>query len=41
MPVQALIQTGERTLLEYLWQPVEDAMSRALIEKCATGLPSD
>ena len=32
MPAQTLIQTGERTLVEYIWKPIGDAMSRGLIE---------
>ena len=32
MPAQTLIQTGERTLAEYIWKPIGDAMSRGLIE---------
>lgn len=32
MPAQVMIQTGERTLAEYLWKPIGDAMSRGLIE---------
>ena len=32
MPTQTLIQTGERTLAEYIWKPIGDAMSRGLIE---------
>jgi HlyD family secretion protein/epimerase transport system membrane fusion protein len=32
MPAEVLVQTGERTLVDYLWKPVSDAMSRGLIE---------
>lgn len=32
MPVEVLIKTGERTLLEYLTQPVTNAFARAFIE---------
>lgn len=32
MPVEVLIKTGERTLLEYLAQPVTNALARAFIE---------
>lgn len=32
MPVDVLINTGERTLMEYLLQPLTDAFARALIE---------
>lgn len=32
MPAEVLINTGERTLLEYLLQPITDAFARALIE---------
>lgn len=32
MPVAVLVQTGERTLLEYMIQPVSNAFSQALIE---------
>ena len=33
MPVTVLIQTGERTLWEYLTKPITGAMSKALIEQ--------
>lgn len=33
MPAEVLVQTGERTLVDYLWKPVSDAMSRGLIER--------
>ena len=32
MPVNVLIQTGERTLWQYLTKPLAQGMSRALIE---------
>ncbi len=32
MPAEVLINTGERTVLEYLLQPITNAMSRAFIE---------
>lgn len=32
MPAETMIQTGERTLAEYIWKPVNDAMSRGMIE---------
>jgi HlyD family type I secretion membrane fusion protein len=32
MPAEVMIQTGERTLAEYIWKPVEDAMSRGMVE---------
>lgn len=32
MPAEVLINTGERTLLEYLVQPATDALARSLIE---------
>lgn len=32
MPAEVLINTGERTLLDYLIQPATDAMARSLIE---------
>lgn len=33
MPADVMIQTGERTLLQYIWKPIADAMSRGLTEK--------
>lgn len=32
MPVEVLIKTGERTVFEYLTQPVTNAFARAFIE---------
>jgi HlyD family secretion protein len=32
MPVQAMVVTGERTLLEYLVQPLHDCITRAFRE---------
>ncbi|WP_206019891.1 HlyD family type I secretion periplasmic adaptor subunit [Pseudomaricurvus alkylphenolicus] len=32
MPAEVLINTGSRTLLEYLTQPITDAMARSMIE---------
>jgi len=32
MPVEAMINTGSRTLLGYLWEPVTDSMTRAFRE---------
>lgn len=32
MPAEVLIKTGERTLMQYLLQPVSDALARSLIE---------
>lgn len=32
MPAEVLINTGQRTLLQYLWQPATDAFARSLIE---------
>ena len=32
MPVEVLINTGERTVLEYLMQPISNALARAFIE---------
>jgi epimerase transport system membrane fusion protein len=32
MPAEVLINTGERTLFEYLAQPASNAFARALIE---------
>jgi HlyD family secretion protein len=32
MPVQAMVVTGERTLLEYLVQPLHDSITRAFRE---------
>jgi epimerase transport system membrane fusion protein len=32
MPAEVLINTGERTVLEYLLQPISSAVSRAFIE---------
>jgi epimerase transport system membrane fusion protein len=32
MPAEVLINTGERTVLEYLLQPITNAVSRAFIE---------
>jgi HlyD family type I secretion membrane fusion protein len=32
MPAEVMIQTGERTLAEYIWQPVDDAITRSMIE---------
>ena len=32
MPVEAMINTGSRTLLGYLWEPVTDSMARAFRE---------
>ncbi|MCF7970493.1 MAG: HlyD family type I secretion periplasmic adaptor subunit [Methylococcaceae bacterium] len=33
MPVEVLINTGERTLFEYLLQPISDAFARSFIEE--------
>ncbi len=33
MPVETLIVTGERTLLTYLVQPIEDSFRRAFREE--------
>ncbi len=33
MPVEVLVNTGERTLFEYLMQPISDAFARAFIEE--------
>jgi HlyD family secretion protein len=33
MPAEILIQTHERTFLEYLVKPIEDSMSRAFREQ--------
>lgn len=33
MPAEVLINTGERTMLEYLLQPATDAVARAMIEQ--------
>jgi HlyD family type I secretion membrane fusion protein len=33
MPVEVMINTGERTLVDYLWKPIADAMARGLIEQ--------
>jgi epimerase transport system membrane fusion protein len=32
MPVEAMVNTGSRTMLEYLWEPVGESVSRALRE---------
>ena len=32
MPAEVLINTGNRTMLQYLWQPATDAMARSMIE---------
>jgi epimerase transport system membrane fusion protein len=32
MPAEVLINTGERTVFEYLMQPVTNAFARAFIE---------
>jgi HlyD family secretion protein len=33
MPVEAFVQTGERTLLSYLIKPLRDQLMRAFREK--------
>ncbi len=33
MPAEVFINTGDRTLFEYLTQPVSNAFARALIEE--------
>lgn len=33
MPATVLIQTGERTVLDYFLKPLEDAMTRAMVEE--------
>jgi HlyD family type I secretion membrane fusion protein len=33
MPAEVFIKTGSRTLLEYLWAPLADVLSRALKEE--------
>lgn len=33
MPAEVLIQTGERTVLDYFITPLKDSMSRAMVEK--------
>jgi len=33
MPVQVMVVTGERTLLEYLVQPLHDSLTRAFREE--------
>lgn len=33
MPAEVLIQTGERTVLDYFIRPLRDSMSRAMVEK--------
>ena len=33
MPAEVLIQTGERTVLDYFITPLQDSMSRAMVEK--------
>lgn len=32
MPAEVLINTGQRTMLQYLWQPATDALARSMIE---------
>jgi epimerase transport system membrane fusion protein len=32
MPAEVLINTGERTMLEYLFDPLTDAVARSFIE---------
>lgn len=32
MPAEVLINTGQRTMLKYLWQPATDALARSMIE---------
>jgi epimerase transport system membrane fusion protein len=32
MPVEVLIKTGERTVFEYLMQPITNSLARAFIE---------
>ncbi len=32
MPAEVLINTGERTLLDYLMQPASNALARAMVE---------
>ena len=32
MPVEAMINTGSRTLLGYLWEPVSESMTRSFRE---------
>lgn len=33
MPAEVMIQTGERTLAQYIWKPIQDAMSRGMTER--------
>jgi HlyD family secretion protein len=33
MPVEAFVQTGERTMLSYLMKPLQDQFMRAFREK--------
>ena len=33
MPVEAFVQTGERTVISYLWKPFHDQYMRAFREK--------
>jgi HlyD family secretion protein len=33
MPVEAFVQTGERTVVSYLWKPFRDQYMRAFREK--------
>jgi epimerase transport system membrane fusion protein len=33
MPAEVLINTGERTLFQYLTQPISNAFARSLIEE--------
>jgi len=32
MPVEAMINTGSRTLLGYLWEPVSESVARSFRE---------